>query len=361
MSTILIVEDEHPLRNNLEEMLNNAGYMTMTAENGKEAITKLYEKIPDLILSDIKMPEMDGLELLADIQKKDEFLTIPFIFLTSKSELSDIRTGMIMGAEDYITKPFKYNELLKTIDIRLKRKEINLKPLEELRDKILTKVPHELRNPLITVLGYSQMILDDLEQFSNEEIKEMVGSIAASGSKLHERIEKFLTYTELLTLLKDDNAKSKFKNSATEINYSFVNSALEKIIKKYNRANDLSIYIDESTLKINSIYLSCILRELVDNAFNFTSNGTPVIVLGIDLGRNYILHVSNSGSGMAMNEIYKTNLLVKVNDENEYKHGSGLGLLIVKKITELFGCTYEIKSSIGEFTKINIKIPVSVN
>ncbi|MFZ1706113.1 MAG: response regulator [Saprospiraceae bacterium] len=119
LKTILIIEDNFDVRENIEEILKLAGYKTHCAENGKIGVTIAQEFIPDLILCDIMMPEMDGYGVLRILGSQPKTADIPFIFLTAKTEREDFRKGMGLGADDYITKPFDDVELLDTIELRL--------------------------------------------------------------------------------------------------------------------------------------------------------------------------------------------------------------------------------------------------
>lgn len=123
MKTILLIEDNDEIRENTAEILELARYNVHTASNGKLGIEKAIEIKPDLILCDIMMPLLDGYGVLHSVQKNDTIKNIPFIFLTAKTERSDIRKGMELGADDYIIKPFDGTELLNAIDSRLKKIE----------------------------------------------------------------------------------------------------------------------------------------------------------------------------------------------------------------------------------------------
>ena len=118
---ILIIEDNQDVRENLSELLTLSGYETRTAMNGKLGVETAMTFIPDLILCDIMMPEMDGYTVLRILSKNEMLADIPFIFLTAKTELVDVRRGMTLGADDYITKPFDDVELLDTIEMRLRK------------------------------------------------------------------------------------------------------------------------------------------------------------------------------------------------------------------------------------------------
>ena len=124
-SKILIIEDNHDVRENLSEILTLSGYDTFTAANGKEGVQAALNNIPDLILCDIMMPELDGYGVLRILSKNEALNSVPFVFLSAKTELSDVRRGMTLGADDYITKPFDDVELLDTIELRLHRRKNN--------------------------------------------------------------------------------------------------------------------------------------------------------------------------------------------------------------------------------------------
>ena len=124
MKTILVIDDNNDLRENTAEILELAGYKTFKAENGKAGVEIAAREKPSLIVCDIMMPELDGYGVLHLIKKNPSTENIPFIFLTAKTERSDLRKGMEMGADDYITKPFDDIELLNAIEVRLKKAQL---------------------------------------------------------------------------------------------------------------------------------------------------------------------------------------------------------------------------------------------
>jgi len=121
MQKILLIEDNAEIRENMSEILELSGYEVCTAENGKTGVTLALEQKPDLIICDIMMPVLDGYGVLHMLHKNNALQYTPFIFLTAKSERSEIRKGMEMGADDYITKPFDGTELLNAVESRLKK------------------------------------------------------------------------------------------------------------------------------------------------------------------------------------------------------------------------------------------------
>jgi CRP-like cAMP-binding protein len=136
----LIIEDNNDIRENIVEILELAGYTVHAASNGKTGVELAVKNIPDIILCDIMMPELDGYGVLYMLNKNPETLAIPFIFLTAKAERVDLRKGMEMGADDYLTKPFDDMELLNAIESRLKKKKLQQNFYSKSLDRLNTLV-----------------------------------------------------------------------------------------------------------------------------------------------------------------------------------------------------------------------------
>ena len=127
MKKILLIEDNIDIRENTSEILSLAGYSVSTAENGKVGVDIAQRIKPDLIVCDIMMPELDGYGVLHILNKNADTSSIPFIFLTAKTEKTDIRKGMTLGADDYLTKPFDDTDLLNAIETRLRKHQLRTK------------------------------------------------------------------------------------------------------------------------------------------------------------------------------------------------------------------------------------------
>ena len=133
MKKILIIEDEENILFNIKYLLEVNGFETITARDGEEGFNIAKKTLPDLIISDIMMPVADGYALKSKLNENDQTALIPFIFLTAKAEMNDMRSGMNLGADDYLVKPFKSADLLKAIEIRLKKAGENGKKPSDLK------------------------------------------------------------------------------------------------------------------------------------------------------------------------------------------------------------------------------------
>jgi DNA-binding NarL/FixJ family response regulator len=127
MKKILVIEDEPEMRRNITALLRYHGYELVAAENGRQGIATAHREKPDLILCDVMMPELDGHAVLQALQTETSLAQVPFIFLTAKGEKDDLRSGMNLGADDYLTKPVASADLLSAIQARLRRSELQAK------------------------------------------------------------------------------------------------------------------------------------------------------------------------------------------------------------------------------------------
>lgn len=129
---ILVIEDEKLLRDNISELIKHYGFRVISAPSGEEGMKMAMEFIPDVIICDIMLPEIGGFEVFSRVKQVSKLLSTAFIFLTAKSTRSDIRAGMDMGADDYLTKPFTKEELINSVKARLEKlSKINQSRLEE--------------------------------------------------------------------------------------------------------------------------------------------------------------------------------------------------------------------------------------
>ena len=155
MKTILLIEDDKALRENTEELLELSGYSLLTAPNGKIGIEIAKKELPDIIICDIMMPEVDGYGVLENLSADEKTKQIPFIFLSAKTEHKEIRKGMDLGADDYLTKPFDEEDLISAVESRLAKSEL----LNRMRDQ--TANDHRVSEDEIRTLNELKNFFDD--------------------------------------------------------------------------------------------------------------------------------------------------------------------------------------------------------
>lgn len=357
--SILVIDDELDLRENIKEILMNYNYKVHTAPTANQALEMLKTSVPDLIISDIMMPDLNGLEFLELLKNDSTLSSIPFIFLTAKSTYDDLRKGMANGADDYLYKPFKAQDLLNAVKSKLNKvSQLDYK-LNDLKEKIALSVPHEFRTPLTPIMGLSDLMKENLKDFSKDEIEKMSYSINTNAKRLHNRIEKFILLANIHTELNSLRSKRSNREFVTNDIKNILNQAIIEVSQVFNSEAKVILNVAEASLKIDEYYFTISIRELVENAFKFTEPMKKIIIKGESIGTHYLLSFTNDGKGLTAEQIRNIDLFNKHYEQT--KEGSGIGLTIVNKIMEYFGGELIIESAPNVQTKISIKIPLKKN
>ncbi|MDQ6814617.1 MAG: response regulator [Bacteroidota bacterium] len=338
---IQVIEDEKNIRENIQELLEAKGYLVRVSLNGKQGVLDAIDFKPHLIVCDVMMPKMDGYKVLEYIRKTSVIQNTPFIFLTARVDKNDVRQGMDLGADDYLTKPFTYKELLKAIESRLKRQDKIIgeyaKVKHDLDTTVFATYYHEFNTPLHGILGGLNLMLNARESFSEQQVQELLTSILKSGLRLNhslanlmlfEEIRRAEVYPELLTMFTDGIAKASWVQK--------VKSELQTMSKEiYNRAADLVIDLEVAELHIGGDYLQRIILELADNALKFSKRGDKVYVNGNVIGEEYRLEVKDSGRGFEIASLNDIAPFKQFNRKRFEQQGLGIGLYLVRRLAEL--------------------------
>lgn len=369
MKTILVIEDEPFIRESICDVLELEGYQTLAASNGKLGADLAQEHLPDLILCDVSMPEMNGYEVLASLQQTQKTSLIPFIFLTARTTPDDQRRGMNLGADDYIAKPCTATELLKAITSRFEKQTLvqvqTETQIKRLRDSITQALPHELYTPLNGILGFSEILFRESETLEQSEIQEIGEVIHTSALRLHHLMQNFLLYTKLELIVQHPEELQLLKTHATPKPNWVIQNTAQQVARQVNRTTDLQFRLfalgnyglehqPPVTVKIAESYFHKIVRELVDNAFKFSEPKTPVQVISELQSDKLLLSVVNDGRGMTAEQVANLGAYMQFDRKYYEQQGSGLGLIIVKRIVELYGGSFHISSIPGASTIVQV-------
>lgn len=358
MTKILVIEDKQNMRESLVEVLGYEGFETISAANGRTGIQLAKEHVPDLILCDILMPGLNGYDTLTELRYDPVTATIPFIFLTSKTEWKDVRQGMQLGADDYLTKPFDIDDLLSAIRSRLEKQAAVSKQLEDLRLNLSMLLPHELRTPLNVIIGASSYLMSlGLKQLPEpENIIEMQTAIYESALRLQRLIENYLLYAKL-RLMEYEPQKRTVKqwqsDHVVHIENVIPSLALYKA-KKVERKDDLGLELIDAEIWVSAESLQKIVEELLDNAFKFSNAGTPIRVTGRIDGNRYILSIIDQGRGMTPEQIASIGAYMQFERNWYEQQGSGLGLVISRLLAQLCGGKLTVESQVNQGTTVNV-------
>lgn len=360
---ILVIEDNHALRKDILETLKFEGYDVRGAENGKVGVEVAREYLPDLIMCDIMMPEMDGYAVLEELQKDSKEAIIPFIFITARTDKGDIRQGMELGANDYLTKPFTVPELIKAVKAQLvkrgKIEEWHETETDKLRDNIILALPHELRTPLTGILGFSDILATDCHFMEPEKIAEMAQYIHSSALRLYRLAENYLAYAQLEVMLTDNARIQAMRQYTTPNPRAVIEDEVIQKAQEAQREGDLVLKVsDEVTVKVLEDNLKKIVEELTDNAFKFSPVGTPVEISAQVDGDSYVLSFVDHGRGIPADSLRSIGAYSQFERKWYEQQGSGFGLVIVQKLARLHGGELDITSKPNEETRVTVRLPI---
>jgi two-component system, sensor histidine kinase and response regulator len=361
MKKILVIDDEEWLREMMLLALRQRGFEVLEAENGERGIEVARKEIPDLILCDVNMDKVDGYLTLSSLRSEPVTAAIPFILMTGLADQAGMRHGMELGADDYLPKPFTIEALYAAVEARLKKaktvREEAERKLADLRDNISMMLPHELRTPLNGILAYGEILVADAETISPKDIAEMGQVIHDSGKRLERLIENFLIYAQLELLNSDPQYLQTLLRKQTPQPVPLIEQSAHEQAELARRPDDLKLELANVPLPISDEYLSKVVEELVQNAFKFSSPNSPVQVKLVEADDSVSLSVSDVGRGFSTEHITKVGAYMQFDRKLHEQQGLGLGLTIVRRLTELHGGTLTIQSEKGVGTVVTIKFP----
>jgi two-component system, sensor histidine kinase and response regulator len=364
MKNILVIEDEPQIRENLQEILTLCDFNAMTACNGAQGLEALKVTLPDLILCDVNMPELDGHDVLRMLRMDAVTANIPFIFLTANGERPDVRSGMELGASDYLTKPVSADELIKAINTQMARTTVAKRQaeekLEQLRSNINLALPHELYTPLNGIIGSADLLIRDHADLTAAEQLELAQQIRESAMRLYHLTRNFLLYAELEMMSTSPDRRTFIRQNRrprTQAQSVMANIA-QQCAKKYDRSTDLHLEIAAVDLPIAEVKLIKLMDELLDNAFKFSQLGQPVQLFGRQVNQSYHIDILDMGRGMTLQQIAQLGGYMQFDRDRYEQQGGGLGLMIAKRLVELHGGELSVNSIAEQETMISIALPL---
>jgi two-component system sensor histidine kinase/response regulator len=362
MSKILVIDDESWLREMIRLALEQQGFEVVEAMDGAQGITQAREQLPDLILCDVNMDKAGaGYTTLAKLREDATTAAIPFILMTGLADAAGMRHGMDLGADDYLPKPFKVDELYATVNARLRKvqtvREEAEKKLSLLRSQISLMLPHEMRTPLNGIISNAEMLAESADSLDTQTIAEMSQEICQSGQRLERLIENFLIYAQLEIVASDPQSISRLRSTTVNHPAELARAAAIAQAEKVGRLNDLVLDLTDAPLPMAEDYFKKIVVELVQNALKFSDTGTSVRVRLKATAEDVELSVRDDGRGFSTEQISRVGAYMQFERKMQDEQGFGLGLAIAKKLVEVHGGELLIESNPGVGSTVTVKLP----
>lgn len=380
---ILIVDDTPENIDILVSLLQD--YNRKIALNGEKAIQlALADPQPDLILLDIMMPGMSGFEVCVELRSNEATKHIPIIFITAMNSMENVITGFKIGAQDYITKPFDFNELMARVETQMEivnyrknllsmnqwlEEQVNERTRElqiakqkaeaanKVKTMFLANINHELRTPLNGIIGFGNL-LKDAEL--NDTFRAYLDIVNESADNLLKVISEIIDFSNIDTTQTEvvENTFNPFETISKAINFLEIKAIHKglRVVRNFNAETDFFVG-DEVKIKQ-------ILLNLISNAIKFTKEGTIEILYHIENRKSneaqLIISVADTGIGIPEDQldlIFEQFYMIDDSHTREYG-GLGLGLTIAKELIDRLNGQIEIKSKVNAGTTFTLTIPI---
>ncbi|MBK8616165.1 MAG: response regulator [Anaerolineales bacterium] len=343
---ILVIDDEPAIRMGLAATLARRGYSVVTAMNGDDGYIKAKQAQPDLIISDVMMPALDGFEMKQQMSEDPQLALIPFIFLTARAASEDRVSGIRNGADDYVTKPFVTEELIARIEAVLRRVKTEQErgriqviqsaqeEMDKLRKEVLQNFSHELRTPLGNVMMSLDMVVN--HKFTTpEEQGEFIRIAHSSADRLESLIADIILLADI-----DQNKLNTLRQTIDPENH--ILAPIKRRLARYETkrlsfVHDISLDVE---IKAPRREFAQALVHLLDNAFRFSPERGRVALL-VSAGKNggATITVQDEGRGIPVElreKVFERFYQVSQGDGREYQ-GLGLGLTIARAMFSSLG------------------------
>lgn len=365
---VLFVDDDIETRATISALLAEGGVRVTIAGNGEEALQRMREGLnPDLIITDIEMPRMDGFAFLEAVRANDAWLPIPFMILTHHAEKATIRRAMVLGVDDYLIKPVDEERLLLTIYNRTKRiqeltryAEAEHEKLFFVRRDMARMFTHELSTPLVSLNIVAELLGGHVQDLTSDAAQELVEALKTGIARLNRLLDQMklliqLDTGERLKLIRETAQPGPLWDALT--------TAVSKARAFSYRQRDVPLRSDQSKpggeVVAHWESLAHALAELLSNAMAFSPEGSEVqVTQWTDRERAYI-SIRDSGPGIP--EAQRRDLFRRFQQVEREKHdqqGIGMGLYLARNLVEAHGGTLILESTEGAGTTVTVSLPL---
>ncbi len=368
MVKILVVEDEDAIRDEVTDWLGFEGYDVHSAPNGRLALEAIRRDPPDLIVSDIAMPEMNGYDLLLTVRLESSLAQTPFIFLTAAVDREAVRKGMNLGADDYITKPFTNLELLNSVRTQLTKRGVQQEQQMEqltmlsnalseererrlLKSRLIAMISHDFRNPLAAILSSADLIKNYEDRMTPARRHQYLDRINGSVHLLLQMLD------DLMMVAGMESGRLEFNPEQIDV-LRFIDGIVDEFRLIDQGGHDI-VFEEQVDVMIeaDSKLLRQLVVNLISNAIKYAPTDTTIRICLAEQPRYIELLVEDQGIGIPPEDL--PNLFEPFHRADNAKgfKGMGLGLTIVKQSVDLHGGTVSVESQVGYGTRFVVLLP----
>jgi signal transduction histidine kinase len=322
---------------------------------------------PDLIVSDISMPSMDGFEFFEAVRRRDEWLHIPFLFLTARDQMDDLRRGYALGADDYIVKPLDHERLLLIIRSKLKRRAelmehiyVQQHALDQAKRELAMMVAHELRTPLVSISMVTEILSREINKMGPEQVQDMLDTMQSGSVRLTRLSEQMVMFVQLQSGALAHSIREHVRPSTIR---DALLGAIDRAHQFTYRQREVAVELEEVdkdvTIKGDLTSLKHALAELISNAITFTTPDDKVNITTWTDNAIVWITITDKGPGIPENELARIfEPYHQVNRHQYEQQGIGIGLPLAQGIVTAHDGVLEIRSVVGRGTQAIVGLPL---
>lgn len=343
---IVLADDNADMREYIRKILASS-HEVIAVTNGREALDAVRSHSPDLIVSDVMMPVMNGVELLRELRADKDFGTTPVILLSARAGDESKTSGIELGADDYVTKPFSAKELRARVQTQLQLAEMRTRLLRELEfanrelEAFSRSVAHDLRAPLRSIAGFSKIMLEDYAPSIDSKCRDYLERVSHAAEKMGQLIDGLLS---LSRLTRGDLQK-------THVDLSRIAETIATELKTSNPSRQVQFVVaPELVAKGDPRLMEIALQNLLSNAWKFTSKKeTAQVQFGyLESEQEKIHFIRDNGAGFDMQHVDKLfGIFQRLHTDREFE-GTGIGLATVQRIIQRHGGRIWAEATPGE-------------
>lgn len=348
MPSILIIDDEQQICETFSDLFTGEGFRVHVAHDGDQGIRIARAHLPDIILSDIRMPGINGHEAVKVFREIPGLASTPVILITGNADLEDMRKGMESGADDYLAKPVRLDDLVSTINHHLERSKIRRNVAH---DELISQrhhtgaiLPDNLLDALHEIIGCASVLEGDAHIMTHAEIREFARDVIAGAETLNQRFENFVLYSRLreqsLTINPPESVPLDER----------LTKAAKQIAQRHHRAKTLRLELDPMFATVSVDLLLKSVSEIIDNACRYSLTSEPIDV-SLSAGESsFTIKVADFGTGLTEAQLA---------DLDEDDSSQGYGIKLSRGLTLALGGKWHLDNQPKRGLAVSFEYPLA--
>jgi len=363
MKKILVIDDELGFRETIGTLLRHKGYEVLDAPDGLAGVKLARTNKPDLVISDVIMEPVDGYMTLSILRQQPDTSRIPFVLVTGNGESAGVRKGLVLGADDYLHKPFTPDELLQTVGNLLDRRNASLEAAAEQVNRLRSLLAEPLDGPMndtvSSLSGDAAQLSASCAAAEDGELKDLGARMFGTALRLRREIQRSILLAQVEVIAGSPDAVEVLRQAENCSLGETVDVELRREAERQGRSSDLQVNIRDARVQIGSLALSKVLEELIGDAFQCSPANSSVFVTSSASEQHVSLSIENRVSHREPRGVGDPAEPAIISREPEPVMEAGDGLWFARRLVEIHGGKLNVIRRSKHRAAVHLNLPVS--